>query len=128
MYQPFDFTHQGVGFVPKGAVYPDRAKGWDRAALEAYMKPVYDFAARHGARIYVGEFSAINWAKGAGDWMRDAIAVFEKHGSDWSFHAFREWPPWSVEHVDGSKPSGDNPRKRALLDGFAGKIVREISE
>ena len=106
MYQPVDFTHQGVGFVPKGAVYPDKAKGWDRAALEAHMKPVYDFAARHGARIYVGEFSAVNWAKGAGD-------------SDWSFHAFREWPPWSVEHVDGSKPSADNPRKRALLDAMA---------
>lgn len=74
-----------------------------------------------------GEFSAINWAKGAGGWMRDAIAVFERHGSDWSFHAFREGTPWRVEPVDGSRPSGDNPCKRTLLDGFAEKIGRKTS-
>jgi len=121
MYLPFAFTHQGVGTMPKGPVYPDPAKGWNRDHLEKQLQPVWDFAARHGARIYVGEFSAINWAEGAGTWMRDAIDVFERHEADWTFHAFREWPAWSVEHVKGFQPSSDNPRKRALLDGFGAR-------
>ena len=48
-------------------------------------------------------------------------------GWDWTYHAFREWEGWSVEHEpvafgttpDCFAPSADNPRKRALLDGLA---------
>ena len=40
-----------------------------------------------------------------------------------TYHAFREWAGWSVEHegddIDHMVPSADNPRKCALLDGFA---------
>ncbi len=76
----------------------------------------------HGARIYVGEFSAIAWAPGADAYLRDCISLFEEYGWDWTYHAFREWAGWSVEHEgedDTSlRPSADNPRKRTLLDGF----------
>ena len=70
----------------------------------------------------MGEFSAVAWAPGAADWLRDAISLFEEYGWDWTYHAFREWPPWSVEHEGPDAahmaPSADNPRKRALLDGL----------
>ena len=62
------------------------------------------------------------WAPGAENYLRDAISLFEEYGWDWSYHAFREWAGWSVEHEspDGKsiRPSADNPRKRALLEGF----------
>ena len=56
------------------------------------------------------------------------VALLNDYGWDWCYHAFREWAGWSVEHVVTSgdsaataifAPSADNPRKRALLEGFA---------
>lgn len=123
MYVPHAFTHQGVGGPTWTCTkYPDAAKGWNRDFLRRTLKPVRDFQARHGARIYVGEFSAIAWAEGAADYLRDCIDLFEEEGWDWTYHAFREWTGWSVEHEaekpGAQRPSFDNPRKRALLDGF----------
>ena len=123
MYVPHAFTHQGVGSPTwTRTKYPDAAKGWNRDFLRRTLKPVRDFQARHGARIYVGEFSAIAWAEGAADYLRDCIDLFEEEGWDWTYHAFREWTGWSVEHEaekpGAQRPSFDNPRKRALLDGF----------
>ena len=117
------FTHQGVHGSPVGAVWPDPSQGWDRDFIRRTFEPVREFQKRHGAKIYVGEFSAITWAQGADAYLRDCIAVFEEFGWDWSYHAFREWSGWSVEHAcEGPGkpfvPSADNPRKRALLDGF----------
>ncbi|MGN0847044.1 MAG: glycoside hydrolase family 5 protein [Kiritimatiellia bacterium] len=123
MYVPMQFTHQCV-FDRKGArtSYPDAAKGWNIDLIRRTMKPVIDFQNRHGAKIYVGEFSAIVWGAGAADYIRDCIEVFEENRWDWTFHAFREWDGWSVEHEADApwkqRPSQDNPRKRALLDGF----------
>ena len=122
-YRPMEFTHQGVGGRPVGPVWPDPSKGWDRDLIRRTMEPVREFQKRHGAKIYVGEFSASTWAPGADAYLRDCIAVFEEFGWDWSYHAFREWGGWSVEHASEAPgkpfvPSADNPRKRALLDGF----------
>ena len=80
------------------------------------------FQEKYGAKIYVGEFSAVCWAPGAEKYLEDAISVFEEYGWDWTYHAFREWPGWSVEHQGQSDndlvPVADTPRKRALLGGF----------
>ena len=126
MYAPGDYTHQGVGrpLTKEGRslVWPDPSRGWDIEYLRRVLEPVRDFQRRHGARIYVGEFSAIAWAPGADQYLRDCIGIFEEYGWDWTYHAFREWAGWSVEHEgedDASlSPSADNPRKQALLDGF----------
>ena len=127
MYQPMEYTHQGVhrsnGNYPKFA-YPNAEKGWNRDYIRKRLEPVRAFAKRHDAKIYVGEFSAITWAEGAGQYIADCIAVFEEYGWDWTYHAFREWQGWSVEHeVDGHRgkyrPSADNPRRKALLEGLA---------
>ena len=129
-YSPGDYTHQGVGNRPRHSegrplawpgVSPE-GRAWDREHMRRVLKPVRDFQLRHRCRIYVGEFSAVAWAPGAEKWLRDAISIFEENGWDWTYHAFREWPPWSVEHEGPDKthmsPSSDNPRKRALLDGL----------
>ena len=83
---------------------------------------VRSFQKKYGAKIYVGEFSAVCWAPDAEKYLRDVISVFEEYGWDWSYHAFREWPGWSVEHEgedDASlRLSPDNPRRRALMDAL----------
>ena len=88
-----------------------------------------DFEQRHGARIFVGEFSAMCYAEGADKYIADCISIFKEYGWDWTYHAFREWEGWSVEHTtkDGIKeprdfiPSADNPRKRVLIRGLKGE-------
>ena len=70
--------------------------------LRGILKPVRDFQLKHGARIYVGEFSAVAWAPGAEKYLEDCIALFEEYGWDWTYHAFREWQGWSVEHEGDS--------------------------
>ena len=106
---------------------------WNKDWLRKAVQPIRDFQLRHRCRIYVGEFSAAAWAPGAENYLRDAISLFEEYGWDWTYHAFRESPIWDVDMVPSAgvaKPSskdmvpasGDTPRKKALLDGFAGRI------
>jgi hypothetical protein len=123
MYEPADYTHQRVLDTRKWTVcYPNAEKGWDKGFLRGVLKPVRDFQLKHKARIYVGEFSAIAWAEGADRYLADCISLFEEYGWDWSYHAFREWNGWSVEHEGPDAqhlvPSADNPRKRVLLKAF----------
>ncbi len=125
MYDPCLFTHQGVktgGRSSPPLAYPDAGKGWDMDLLRRELATAREFQAKRGAKIYVGEFSAVAWAPGADQYLRDCIAIFEEYGWDWTYHAFREWEGWSVEHEGichaDLHPSADNPRKRALLDGF----------
>ena len=123
MYAPSDYTHQRVLKTRQHTVaYPNVEKGWNAEFLRETMKPVREFQREHCAKIYVGEFSAVCWAPGAEKYLADCIDMFEEYGWDWSYHAFREWPGWSVEHEGDSdktlRPSPDNPRKQALLKGF----------
>ncbi len=125
MYVPLRYTHQGVLWKAgeRPDPYPNAEKGWNADALRGALRPVREFQLRHGAKIYCGEFSAVAWAPGAAEYLRDCIDIFDEYGWDWTYHAFREWPGWSVEHegddIGHMSPSADNPRKRALLDGFA---------
>ena len=133
MYQPMAFTHQGVGGTACGTPtkYPDSEKGWDREFLRRKLADVRNFQLEHGAKIYIGEFSAIAWAEGADRYLADCISIFEEYGWDWSYHAFREWEGWDAEKVcveNARQPDKakfrkdlDNPRLRALLNGFAGR-------
>ena len=70
----------------------------------------------------------VRWAPGAERWLDDAISIFEEHGWDWSYHAFREYDGWSVEH--GSDKSDrtvkeTTPRKELLLKYF-GRNVQPV--
>ena len=127
MYQPDTFTHQGVGKRPVGIRWPDESKGWNRDYLRATLAPVREFQLRHDAKIYVGEFSAIAWAPGAEEYLRECIDIFEEYGWDWTYHAFREWDPWSLEREpDGPnsvRPSADNPRKRVVLEALRKNVA-----
>ena len=83
------------------------------------MAPAIDFQREFNVQIYVGEFSAIRWAPGdsAYVYLRDLIDLFEEYGWDWSYHAYREWDGWSVEHgpdQQNRKPT-DKPTKRKEL-------------
>lgn len=122
MYLPHALTHQGVYGDGPAYPYPGVIEGkqWDKAALEAALQPVIDFQRTYGVHIYIGEFSAIRWApdESAYRYLKDLIEIFETHGWDWSYHAFREWSGWSVEHGsdrNNTKPSAEPTNRQRLL-------------
>ena len=126
MYEPHQFTHQGVfAEFPIGPAYPGVIAGeqWNKDRIRQYLQPVADYAAEFHVSIYIGEFSAIRWAKGADKYLADVIDVCESNGWDWSYHAFREWQGWSAEVGDDkdiSTPSKQpTDRLRVLLSAFA---------
>ena len=109
MYTPHSFTHQGVNNNHTGIAYPGTTEGraWDKDALRQVLQPVRDFQQTHNVHIYAGEFSAIRWAPGAERYLEDCISLFEEYGWDWSYHAYREWDGWSLEH--GEDPGNHDP-------------------
>jgi len=126
-YEPGQFTHQGVNNDVANVDYPGEISGkyWDKAALEQAMRPAIEFQKKYNVALYVGEFSAIRWAPhhGAYRYLKDCIDIFESHGWDWSYHAFREFHGWSVEHDEDpthTGPAAQPPdRERLLRDIFA---------
>lgn len=127
MYKPHQFTHQGVYDSKADLVYPGLINGirWDKESLRAAMAAAIDFQEEFNVHIYVGEFSAIRWApdNSAYRYLRDAIELFEEYGWDWSYHAFREWDGWSLEHgavKEDRKPTAEpTDRKKLFLKWFA---------
>jgi hypothetical protein len=128
MYFPHSFTHQGVYNTPeKPVVYPGIIDGkpCDKEALREYLKPVRDFQLAYNVHIYIGEFSAIRWAPGDSGlrYLSDCIDIFEEYGWDWSYHAYREWSGWSLEHgpdkADEQPTQAPTERMKMMLNWFS---------
>lgn len=133
MYAPHSFTHQNVHSPTTPITYPGQVDGrmWDKRELEKTLAPVVEFQKRYNVHIYIGEFSAIRWApdKSAYRYLRDVIDIFEAHGWDWTYHAFREWDGWSVEHGPdrGDHSTAATPTDREeLLRSWYAKNAKNI--
>ncbi len=127
MYEPFVFTHQGIYNNPAGVAYPGVISGrtWDRKQLAEVMRPAREFQQEFNVQIYVGEFSVIRWAPGNSglNWLTDVVGLMDDYGWDWSYHAYREWDGWSLEHgpdrADTRPPAESTPRLKYMLEQFA---------
>ncbi len=118
MYDPGSFTHQGVlDGLPTGPAYPGVIEGkmWDKDQIRKRFQPVAEFAKAYNVQVYVGEFSAVRWGKGADQYVKDVIDVMEEHNWDWSYHAFREWQGWSPEVGEDKAVTTPSPTPTARL-------------
>ena len=117
-YTPHGYTHQKIyGYT--GPDYDDKPYPgllctftpppvlWDKVALENSMQAVFDFQATNNAIIWVGEFSALRWAPGAAQWVKDSIEIFERHHLSWNFHMYGGWNGWNPT-FDATDPSNNN--------------------
>ena len=128
-YNPGAYAFQGVyarGLSQSWNHWPNPSYGWNREWIVNDLRPVAEFAKRHGAKIYVGEFSAAAWLPGAEKWIADCISVFNEYGWDWTYHAFRESRIWSVEHEGTDRDhlwpaATDTPRKQVLVNALKGE-------
>lgn len=100
-YYPMPFTHQGVRDE-----FPRNRRGPSDVRLRNHLVAVKEWQERHRVRVYVGEFSCVRWAPEDAllDYLRESINLFEQYGWDWTYHAWREWTGWDLEH-EGSKDS-----------------------
>lgn len=114
MYEPHEFTHQGVQGRPEAVAYPSviRGRQWDREALEQTLEPVVQFQQKYNVPIFMGEFSAPRWAgEDANRYLRDVVEICENHGWSWAYHAWREWEGWDAEMSNTNK--NDRTRRAA---------------
>lgn len=122
-YSPLAYTHYGILDSMKWD-YPGWIDGvyWNKEQMRAALKNVIEFQRKYGVPIYIGEFSVVNWAANGERWLADAIELFEEYGWDWTYHAFREAPTWSLEHQGWAprkfKRSSDNPRLRVIKESL----------
>jgi hypothetical protein len=125
MYEPYHYTHQGIYGMPANIAYPGNSDGefWNREQVKNRMTVVRKFQQVYKVPIYVGEFSVVRWANNGDKYLKDCLDTFAEFGWDWSYHAFREWHGWSVEHNDDPKnikPVKEvTPRQKVLRQGFA---------
>jgi hypothetical protein len=108
--------------------YPGVINGtqWDKKQLENVLKDADEFQKRWNVPIYVGEFSVIRWApkESGARWLQDVVDLFEARNWSWSYHAFREFQGWSLEHDEQFWREGmASPQ---VVDGQTerGKIIR----
>jgi aryl-phospho-beta-D-glucosidase BglC (GH1 family) len=129
MYDPHTYTQQGIYEATKPIPYPGVVDGqnWDKQTIRATLQPAIDFAHDYNAQIYVGEFSAVRWAPGAVDYLKDCIDIFEENGWDWDYHAWREWQGWSAEigeDENDTSPSKTTTDRGLLLQSWFAKNVK----
>ena len=93
---------------------------------EAVLAPVTAFQARYHVPIYVGEFSVVRWAPpGSGArWLQDVVDLFEARHWSWTYHAFREWHGWSLEHGGTFWMNGMEPPPEAAKETDRAKVIR----
>ncbi|MFZ5495462.1 MAG: glycoside hydrolase family 5 protein [Verrucomicrobiota bacterium] len=129
MYEPHDFTHQGIKERPIGVRYPGVAEGmrWDRSQLEQAFKRVREFQAEYQVPILIGEFSASRFAGEDGNrYLADLLDIFERDGWSWVYHDFRSSAVWdpemSVVLPASQMRDPDAPRMKLLRNYFATQI------
>jgi hypothetical protein len=92
-------------------------------------------AARYKGRQVIWGFDLVNepddsmLAEDCLDWNLCMIESFERHGFDWSYHAYREWQGWSLEHegpLDRPiKAQTPGERQKVVTDWFARNVGSE---
>jgi hypothetical protein len=140
-YYPGAFTHQGISNVGgfdqtdvgriRKVNYPPVSEGatLDRTEWRRRIAPVVEFRKKWRVPLYVGEFSVIRWApkEDAVRWLKEAVACYEEFGWSWTYHAFREFHGWSLEH-DETRPANIHafpPPSPALAETGRAKVIKE---
>jgi endoglucanase len=92
-YSPFEFTHQGAGWVPGSREWQGRT--WtgtpgQQGALRKDFARAAAWAREHRRPLYVGEFGAYSAADtgSRARWTRALAREAERHGMSWAYWEF----------------------------------------
>lgn len=100
MYEPYDWNsrhnkgrYEYPGKVAVGESGKEKVILWNKGELEKFFAPVIEWQKKYeisSSRILVGEFGVYRLNKGALDYMRDLIDIFNSQKWHWAFYSFRE--------------------------------------
>jgi endoglucanase len=130
MYVPHEFTHQGIKSFKLGYEYPGRIhlKWWDKSQLRITLQPVLKFQDSHPGPVWVGEFSAVRWAKGGEQYIKDLASIFDENGWGWSYFSGTGWHGWNPDYDNlfSTDAPEDWPRHRVGFSSDRWKTLRLI--
>jgi len=132
-YEPQeDYTHQES---PARNTYPGsfdldwdgQPDTFDRDWLDAFLAPIDEFKAEHGAPVSVNEFGINRWVPDAADFMRDEMELFEQRGMNHAFWVWDpNWRPW-FENVNGMNYRfGPDPANVRAVDNDLLAVIKEF--
>ncbi|HUW26074.1 MAG TPA: cellulase family glycosylhydrolase [Gallionella sp.] len=110
VYTPHSFTHQGIQSYKFDMTYPGEISGkyWDAVALEKELMPAIEFQKRNNVPVWVGEFSALRWAPGGEQYLKDLVGIFNRNGWGWSYFSFAtSWNGWNPNYDDSYTVSNE---------------------
>lgn len=95
-YIPHAFTHQSLYEYSASSEWPGMVNStyWNKEALRRALQPLADFKQKYDVPVWIGEFSAIRWAKGGNQWIKDAVSVFDASGFGWAYWVLNGWHGW----------------------------------
>ncbi len=99
MYEPFDFTHQGLEWAGKGAVsvtYPgmihsditEDTRYWNKTLIEEFLQPVLAFQKENNVPIFVGEFGCNRRVASCITYLKDLLEIFEANGFSYTYYVW----------------------------------------
>ena len=56
------------------------------------------FQLKNQVPVWIGEFSAIRWAKGAEVYINDLVSIFEDYGWGWTYFSLNGWHGWNPDY------------------------------
>jgi hypothetical protein len=97
VYNPLNFTHQGIGEYPVGVRYPN--KNFGKVKLNKVFVKAANFAKNNGVKIFVGELGCVRWAaypneKDIVTWFDDVLSNCKAYGFDWAVHSMHGCSAW----------------------------------
>lgn len=109
LYEPFQFTHQGLEWAGtgdvSGLVYPglipsdlyEETRYWDKTLVEEFLATARTFQTRYAVPMYVGEFGCNRHVASCSNYFTDLLSIFEENGWSYTFFNWRDHAEFDYE-------------------------------
>lgn len=100
MYTPHGFTHEGLGKRPRGLRYPGRygMQFIDHRYLAKNLSILKQFQDETQVPVWISEFSAVRWAAGSEQYLRDLVMLFNQYSWGWAYHCYNCFDGWDPHY------------------------------
>jgi hypothetical protein len=100
-YEPHRYTHQNIRSNNEIYSYPNSIGKiyWDREKLAEKIDIFQNWRITYKIKYaFGGEFSAVRWAEGKEDYLKDVIELLEERNISWSYFSYNGWPGWNYNY------------------------------
>jgi hypothetical protein len=87
---------------------------------------VLNFQKLHPGPVWVGEFSAVRWAKGGEHYLLDVTDIFKDNKWGWTYFSGLDWHGWNPDFDSEYSTDQDSAFHRVGLKSERWKTLKEI--